>query len=181
MQLIKRRLRHDIASRFLSDANKRFLYKYTKIVVVAGQKGKRAKLQIAINFVLKQQQQQRQLATILKVEESRNTKSGSCKGNASQAKPSRAEPSQVKWSFYSIYKFMTKMTNSLIFDRAACASETGICSSGRQASGSRGFALKRHLPCLGKGCSVCWIFGTLLGRHAPPSTAAPAKTNNAAA
>lgn len=134
MQLIKRRLRHDIASRFLSDANKRFLYKYTKIVVVAGQKGKRAKLQIAINFVLKQQQQkqqqQRQLATILKVEESRNTKSGSCKGNASQA-----EPSQVKWSFYSIYKFMTKMTNSLIFDRAACASETGICSSGRRASG----------------------------------------------
>lgn len=102
MQLIKRRLRHDIASRFLSDANKRFLYKYTKIVVaavVAGQKGKRAKLQIAINFVLKQQQQQRQLATILKVEESRNTKSGSCKGNASQAKPSRAEPSEVKFLF----------------------------------------------------------------------------------
>lgn len=96
MQLIKRRLRHDIASRFLSDTNKRFLYKYTKIVVVvavaAGQKGKRAKLQIAINFVLKQQQQQ-QLATILKVEESRNTKSGSCKGkgNASQAEPSRAK------------------------------------------------------------------------------------------
>lgn len=66
------------------------------VAVVAGQKGKRAKLQIAINFVLKQQQQkhkQQQLATILKVEESRNTKSGSCKGkgNASQA-----EPSQVK-------------------------------------------------------------------------------------